>query len=49
MENFLKYLRAGHEALIPRDASLKKTLGVSLVRVRCPDQIHRDIRVDEDH
>lgn len=49
MEDFLKYLRARHEALIPCDASLEQTLGVGLMRVRCPDQVHRDIRVDKDH
>ena len=37
-----------HEALLVGYAALEKSLGIRLVRVGGPEQVHRDVGVDED-
>mgnify|MGYP007034356044 CR=1 FL=1 len=48
-ENLLKHLGAGDQLLAIGDGPLEEPLGVDLVGVGRPDQVHRDVRVDEDH
>jgi hypothetical protein len=49
VEYLLKDLRVGQETTFLCDRSFEKAPSVDLVRMLAPDQIHRDIRVDQDH
>lgn len=49
MENFLKCLGVRDQALFLGKTPSQDFLGITLVRMSRPDQVHRDIRIDEDH
>jgi len=49
VENFLKCLRVRNQALLIGKTFFQDLPGLSLVRMSRPDQVHRDIRIDEDH
>ena len=49
MQNFLKHLGIRHQPFAIDDETLQQYLGIGLVRVRRSDQIHRHIRIDENH
>jgi hypothetical protein len=49
MQDLLQHLGVGNQPLSGRDGALERAPGVELMRMRCADQVHRDIRVDEDH
>jgi hypothetical protein len=48
MENFLQDLRIGHKPPTGSNQPLEDHLGVCFMRVGGSDQVHRDIRIDED-
>src|SRR5258706_2487854 len=49
VQNLLKHLCTGHQPLTTADELLDQALRVSLTRMRRSDQIHRNIRINEDH
>ncbi len=49
MEDLLEDLRARDQALVVRDGPFEQVLGVGLVGVRGPDEVHGNVRIDEDH
>jgi hypothetical protein len=49
MEDLLRHFSIRDETLILRDEPFQDLLRVSLVGMWCPDEIHRDVRVEEDH
>jgi hypothetical protein len=49
MEQLLKHFRVGCEGFIVDDRLLEPEASLRLVRVVRPHEVHRDIRVDEDH
>jgi hypothetical protein len=49
MADLLQHLRVGHEALASGQRGLQQTLSVELVGMRRAHQVHRHIRVDQDH
>ena len=49
MENFLEHFSIGHKPLSRGDQAFQQNLGIGLVRMRGSDQIHWNIRVNEDH
>ncbi|HVK87865.1 MAG TPA: hypothetical protein VM513_27285 [Kofleriaceae bacterium] len=49
MKNLLQYLGVGDETLTIRDRALDQALRVDLVRMRSSDEVHREVRIDEDH
>ena len=49
MQNFLEHFRVCHQSLAIGDGVLEESLGIPLPSVRAADEIHRDIRIDEDH
>jgi hypothetical protein len=49
VKNLLEHLDVGDEALSLREEPLQHLLCVPLVGVRCPHQVHRNVRVEEDH
>jgi len=49
MQNFLEHLSIRHEPLAFTQEFLKQPLCVRLMRMGRTDEIHRDIRVDENH
>ena len=49
VENLLEHFRVRDEPLFQGNEFLQKLLGVPFVRMRRPDQIHRDVRIEEDH
>ena len=48
-QNLLQHLRIGHETLTIADQFFEQSLRIALVRVRCTDKVHRDIRVNKNH
>ena len=46
---FLQDFRVRDETYALAEQPLEQSLGIALVRMRGPDEIHRDIRVDEYH
>src|SRR5262249_9497066 len=48
MKNLLKDLCVGYQALVCYDAALEKTLGVGLMWMGRPDEIHWDVGIHED-
>jgi hypothetical protein len=49
MQDLLQDFRIGHEPFAGGDATLEEPLSVDLVRMRCADEVHRYVRVDEGH
>jgi hypothetical protein len=49
VEDLLQHLRVGDEPLAVGNAALEELPGVDLVRVIGAHQVHRHVRVDEDH
>jgi hypothetical protein len=49
MEDLLQDFGVRDEALILGDEPFEDLLRISLVGVRRPDEIHRNVRVEEDH
>lgn len=49
VENLLQDLRIGHEPPSLGDSPFEQSPGVHLMRVLASDQVHRDIRVNQDH
>jgi hypothetical protein len=49
MQDLLKRFDVCHEPLTLRNATFQDVLGVPLVRVRCPHEVHGDVRIDENH
>lgn len=49
VKDLLEYLRIRHQALTRSDSTLEEALRIDLVRVLGADQVHWNIRVDQDH
>jgi hypothetical protein len=49
MEDLLKHFRIRDEPLRPGKTPFQHLLGILFVRVWRPDQVHRDVRIEEDH
>lgn len=49
VQDFLQDLGIGNQTLTVGDQLLEQTLRVRFVRMRCANQIHRDIGVDQNH
>ena len=49
VENLLKHFRVRDEPFFERKTLFQQLLGVPLVRMRRPYQVHRDVRIEEDH
>src|SRR6266404_1939421 len=49
VQNLLKHLCVGYKPLAIADELLQHPLSVCFVRMRRTDQVHRNIRVNEDH
>jgi hypothetical protein len=49
MQDFLKHLGVGNQALAIADEFFDQSLRVGFMRMRSADQIHGDVRVDENH
>ena len=49
MQNLLEYFGIGHQAFAFGDQALQKDLGFRLMRMRRPDQVHRNVGIDKDH
>ena len=49
VQNLLQDLDVGDKPFAPRNQSLEGTLRIDLVPVGSADEVHRHVRVDEDH
>ena len=49
MQNFLEHFRVRHQSLAIGDGVLEDSLGIDFPSVRAADEVHRDVRIDEDH
>ncbi len=49
MQDLVEDLDVRHQSLAPVDALLEQAPRLRLVRVRGAREVHRDVRVDEDH
>lgn len=49
MKNLLKHLGISDQLFTPHNQDFESMLRLNLMRVWAPDEIHRNIRVDEDH
>lgn len=49
MQDLLEHFGVGHQPIARRHRVAQQPLGLILVRMRSPDEVHEDVRVDEDH
>lgn len=49
MNNLLEHLGVGNESIAPERDALEESLCINLVWVSRTDEIHRHVRVDENH
>src|SRR6202034_1378569 len=49
IEELLKDLAARNQMSMPTSEALERELRIELARVWTPHEVHRDIRIDEDH
>jgi hypothetical protein len=49
MQDLLEHLGVRHQTFLSRDRTFQQLLCFGLVRVGGPDEIHRDVGVDENH
>jgi hypothetical protein len=49
VHDFLEHLDVGHQSPALGDAPLEDPLCIDLVWVWCAHQVHRDVRIDQDH